>query len=162
MVSNDFCSSRADAIARGSDGRLYFVEPCVEKMTMQELFAKLGSNQILNWFFDGSLICFSLAGVSDDRSSEVCYLQSQNGNLHSANSLNGDTDISEFEPLTCDVPKDISWCTEALGSILCRLHYSMSTQFRQDTCQRQSTYGLGTEEAQRAFITVKQTFVLFF
>ena len=35
-------SSRADAIARGSDGRFYFVEPCVEKMTMQELFAKLG------------------------------------------------------------------------------------------------------------------------
>ena len=41
MVSNDF-ASRADAIARGSDGRLYFVEPGVEKMTMQDLFAKLG------------------------------------------------------------------------------------------------------------------------
>ena len=41
-------SSRADAIARGSDDRLYFVEPCVEKMTMQELFEKLGLNQIFN------------------------------------------------------------------------------------------------------------------
>lgn len=106
------------------------------------------------------------AGVSDDESSEVCYLQSQNGNLHSADSLNGvldDTNISEFEPLTRDVPKDISWCTEALGSILSRLRYSMSTQFRQDTCLRQSTYGSGTEGALRAFITVKwRVFVLFF
>jgi jumonji domain-containing protein 7 len=107
-----------------------------------------------------------LADVSDDKNSEVCYLQSQNGNLHSADSLNGvldDTDISEFEPLTHDVPKDISWCTEALGSILSRLHYSMSTQFRQDTCLRQSTYGSETEGALRAFITVKwMIFVLFF
>jgi hypothetical protein len=101
----------------------------------------------------------SLAGVSDDdESSEVCYLQSQNGNLYSADSLNGvsdDTNISEFEPLIHDVPKDISWCTEALGSILSRFRYSMSTQFRQDTCLRQSTYGLGTEGALRAFIMVK-------
>ena len=110
-------------------------------------------------FFDGSLIrLLSLAGASDDKSSEVCYLQSQNGNLHSADSLNGvldDTNISEFEPLTHDVPKDISWCTEALGSILSRLRYSMSTQFRQDTCLRQSTYGSGTERALRVFITVQ-------
>jgi hypothetical protein len=48
MISNDLLSSRADAIARGSDDRLYFVEPCVEKMTMQELFEKLGLNLIFN------------------------------------------------------------------------------------------------------------------
>lgn len=74
-----------------------------------------------------------MAGVSDDKSPEVYYLQSQNGNLHSADSLNGaldDTNISEFEPLTRDVPKDISWCTEALGSVLLHFRYSMSTQFR--------------------------------
>ena len=50
------CTSRADAIARGSDDRLYFVEPFVEKMTMQELFSKLGLHQFFNRFFDGSLI----------------------------------------------------------------------------------------------------------
>jgi hypothetical protein len=74
----------------------------------------------------------SLTGTSNDTKSEVCYLQSQNGNFHSTDSLNGvldNSDISEFEPLACDVPKDISWCTKALGFILSRLRYSMSTQF---------------------------------
>jgi len=107
-------------------------------------------------FFDGPLI-FSLAGPSDHKRSEVCYLQSQNGNLHSTDSLKGEvldnTDISELEPLTCDVPKDISWCTEALGFILSRLRHNCSTQFRQDTCLTQSTYGLGMDRAQRASIT---------
>ena len=105
----------------------------------------------------------SFPGASDDQSSEVCYLQSQNGNLYSAASLNGalDTDVSEFEPFAHDVPKDISWCSEALGSILSRLCYNVSTQIRQDICQRQSTYGLGTEGAPRVFIVVKEILILF-
>ena len=90
-----------------------------------------------------------MAGASDDNASEVHYLQSQNGNLHSAN--------GEFEPLTHDVPKDISWCSEALGSILSPLRYKMQTQFHQDICQRRSIYGLETKGAQQASITVKET-----
>lgn len=145
------CSSRADAIARGSDGRLYFVEPYVEKMTMQELFTKLGSDLDSYLAFLWLSYLISSAGASDDKSSEVYYLQSQNGNLYSADSLNSildNADIeSEFEPLTYEVPKDIPWCSEALGSILSRFCSGVSTQFHQDTCQRQSISGLGMEKA---------------
>lgn len=37
--------SHADAIERGRDGRLYFVEPYVEKLTIQELLDKLAPGQ---------------------------------------------------------------------------------------------------------------------
>lgn len=40
--------------------------------------------------------------------------------------------------------------------------HTISTQFRLDTSQRQSTYGLEMEGAQRAFITVMWIFFKFF
>ena len=46
---------------------------------------------------------------------EVCYLQSQNGNLFSAQSFTGGGNPTEFFPLTEDVPSEVSWMSEALG-----------------------------------------------
>lgn len=54
---------------------------------------------------------------------EVCYLQSQNGNMYTARSFEvgdnakvvDDDEESEFLPLRPDIPKDIDWATEALG-----------------------------------------------
>lgn len=54
--------------------------------------------------------------------SEVYYLQSQNGNLFSGEPLSeGELDSdshtsSEFSPLQADVPREILWCSEALGT----------------------------------------------
>lgn len=44
---------------------------------------------------------------------EVHYLQSQNGNLFCSTS----TQESEFVDFLGDIPKDLSWCTEALGTL---------------------------------------------
>ncbi|KDR83736.1 hypothetical protein GALMADRAFT_236088 [Galerina marginata CBS 339.88] len=88
----------ADSITRGPDGRLYFVEPSVDKMSMKELLSKLGPNRI--------------------DTGEICYLQSQNGNLFSSDSSydpESDPSSSDFEPLTSDVPRDVPWCSDALG-----------------------------------------------
>lgn len=40
---------------------------------------------------------------------ETLYLQSQNGNLYTG---------SEYEALREDVPREVSWCSEALGTTL--------------------------------------------
>ncbi|KAF8681238.1 Clavaminate synthase [Rhizoctonia solani] len=54
-----------------------------------------------------------------DASSDVCYLQSQNGNMYSAVDFESGPDRpsdSELCPqLLSDVPKEISWASEALG-----------------------------------------------
>ncbi|KAF8076394.1 cupin-like domain-containing protein [Lyophyllum atratum] len=90
----------ADAVHRGPDNQLYFVEPHVETMTMMEFLSYISTG-------------------SNSLSPEVCYLQSQNGNLYSRTGTDFEeadvSSISEFQPLRCDVPSDISWCTEALG-----------------------------------------------
>jgi len=76
----------ADALVTGPDGCTYFAEPCVEKMTMDTFLDRL----------------------TDRPENEIVYLQSQNGNLYPS-------EPSEFERLLSDVPRDISWVTEALG-----------------------------------------------
>ncbi|KAH9482667.1 Bifunctional peptidase and (3S)-lysyl hydroxylase Jmjd7 [Psilocybe cubensis] len=91
----------ADSICRASDGRLYFVEPFIEKMTMQQLLFKLGSK-------------------TTSPKPEIYYLQSQNGNLFSSSSFDSESNEatdnnSEFFPLLSDVPKEVPWCSEALG-----------------------------------------------
>lgn len=57
---------------------------------------------------------------TDGVDGEVCYLQSQNGNLFSSDFFGRSSDDanspSEFEPLRSDVPSEIPWCTEALGT----------------------------------------------
>ncbi|KAF9462654.1 cupin-like domain-containing protein [Collybia nuda] len=89
----------ADAIVAGPGDKLYFAEPLVEQMTMSDFLSKLSS-------------------VSH---SEVYYLQSQNGNIHSKydslSDSNGDIapKVSEFGALKRDVPSDVSWCSKAFG-----------------------------------------------
>ncbi|KAI9466852.1 cupin-like domain-containing protein [Lactarius psammicola] len=87
----------ADAVTRSSDGRWYFVEPYYEKMTMRSLLSKLVP---------------STSNVED-----VCYLQSQNGNLFPGSYFtSGDTESGcELVNLRGDVPAEIPWCSEALG-----------------------------------------------
>ncbi|KAJ3857401.1 Clavaminate synthase-like protein [Lentinula lateritia] len=86
---------RADAITLGPNGKLYFAEPAVEKMTMQCLLGNLSDDK-----------CSDGDGVAV----ETYYLQSQNGNVYSSG-----YDSSEFEPLRQDIPSHVAWCTEALG-----------------------------------------------
>ncbi|KAJ3559205.1 hypothetical protein NP233_g11324 [Leucocoprinus birnbaumii] len=89
-------NGRADAVTRGLDDKPYFVEPHVEQMSMQELLSRL-------------------ADQGADPSSNIHYLQSQNGNLYSSEYFSdGGHSLSEFEPLRDDVPSQVSWCSEAL------------------------------------------------
>ncbi|KAJ7047368.1 Clavaminate synthase-like protein [Mycena alexandri] len=87
-------NGRADAVTRAPDGKLYFVEPHVEQMSISDLFSKLSRE-------------------NDD--SDVYYLQSQNGNVYSSRFFEGTGDPSEFEALRADIPGEISWCSEAFG-----------------------------------------------
>ncbi|KAI0921861.1 hypothetical protein AcW1_004276 [Taiwanofungus camphoratus] len=97
-------NGRADAVMDGPDGRKYFVEPHVQKMTMSNFLANLSTD---------CCIGDEVAG----RMKEIHYLQSQNGNLYSNRyfDLGPKNDPSEFESLRSDVPSEILWCSEALG-----------------------------------------------
>ncbi|KAJ3479826.1 hypothetical protein NLI96_g8785 [Meripilus lineatus] len=100
-------SRRADAITKGTDGRLYFVEPLTSPMTMKQFLATLASG-----------------GTSASADPEVHYLQSQNGNLFCSTS----SEDSEFESFLGDIPKDLPWCTEVLGrqsSTFAELRFTM-------------------------------------
>ncbi|CAA7259788.1 unnamed protein product [Cyclocybe aegerita] len=95
-------NGRADAITEGPDGRLYFVEPAVDKMIMKDLLSGL------------------ISDTHGHVNGEIRYLQSQNGNLFSSESFRqpeSDKRRSEFAPLLKDVPKEIGWCSEALGHV---------------------------------------------
>ncbi|KAJ7095389.1 cupin-like domain-containing protein [Mycena belliarum] len=88
-------NGRADAVTQGADGKLYFVEPHVQKMKMADFLRS--------------------ESVPDSDDSEIYYLQSQNGNVFSNRSFEGTPDPSEFEALRTDIPREIPWCSEALG-----------------------------------------------
>ncbi|KDQ64509.1 hypothetical protein JAAARDRAFT_145309 [Jaapia argillacea MUCL 33604] len=94
-------NGRADAIAADEQGKLYFVEPHVQQMTMAELLSKLSSSWVR----------------PSEASGEAFYLQSQNGNMYTGNELEPGNEAcpSEFEPLRKDVPSEIDWCCEAMG-----------------------------------------------
>ncbi|CDO73735.1 hypothetical protein BN946_scf185015.g63 [Trametes cinnabarina] len=85
-------NGRADAVTRGADNKLYFAEPMTQKMSMTALLETLSS--------DGSAATLE-PQHADEKSGEVHYLQSQNGNLFSSRyyELSGEEDPSEFEPL---------------------------------------------------------------
>ncbi|KAH8830899.1 cupin-like domain-containing protein [Flagelloscypha sp. PMI_526] len=89
---------RADSVVRSTDKKLYFAEPHIETMTMNELLSSLGQ--------DGSI-------------EEIRYLQSQNGNVYSAMYFSDGPEASpsEFESLREDIPSDVPWCSEALDSM---------------------------------------------
>ncbi|CAE6464459.1 unnamed protein product [Rhizoctonia solani] len=93
-------NGRADALHTLPNGTRYFVEPHTEPMTMQELFQAIKKSE-------------------QDASSEVYYLQSQNGNMYSAADFESGSDHasnSELCPeLLSDVPREIPWASEALG-----------------------------------------------
>jgi len=90
-------NGRADAIATGPGGRLFFVEPLTEKVTMARLLETLKTEQ------ESDNTCAS-------------YLQSQNGNIYSSRYFESpNDDLSEFCTLRGDVPTNIPWVTEALG-----------------------------------------------
>ncbi|KAF9075806.1 Clavaminate synthase-like protein [Rhodocollybia butyracea] len=90
-------NGRADAVTRGPDGKLYFVEPAVEKITMESLLANLSAE--------------AMPDLSD---AGTYYLQSQNGNVYSTRFFEGQDDPSEFEALRLYIPSEVKWCTEAL------------------------------------------------
>lgn len=128
----------ADAVTSGPDDQLYFVEPHLEKMTMEEFLSDISRG-------------------SSSASSDVCYLQSQNGNLYSSSDFfeEGRTSESEFQPLRRDVPSDISWCTEALGVHTLAVTYQNYTNLEQESLQTLSTYGLVTTEASLVYIVTR-------
>ncbi|KAJ7700096.1 Clavaminate synthase-like protein [Mycena rosella] len=88
-------NGHADAVTRGPDGKLYFVEPHLEKMKMSE--------------FLGPKV------RGEPHRSEIYYLQSQNGNVYSNRFFEGAPDPSEFEALRPDIPSEIPWCSAAFG-----------------------------------------------
>ncbi|OJA19021.1 hypothetical protein AZE42_00381 [Rhizopogon vesiculosus] len=90
-------NGHADAIAADPGGKLFFVEPFTEEITIVKLLETLNTEQ-----------------ESDDTSAS--YLQSQNGNIYSSRSFESPKDDpSEFGALREDVPSNIPWVTEALG-----------------------------------------------
>ncbi|KAF8897538.1 Clavaminate synthase-like protein [Infundibulicybe gibba] len=92
-------NGRADAIARAPDNKLYFVEPCVERMSMAEFMSKLSP--------DGE----------PSGTGPIYYLQSQNGNVYPSDFFRGEgvNSPAEYKSLRGDVPSEISWCSAALG-----------------------------------------------
>ncbi|OCH94076.1 Clavaminate synthase-like protein [Obba rivulosa] len=91
-------NGRADAVTTGPDGKQYFAEPYVQRLTMSSFLAALSS------------------GDSNSRE-EVRYLQSQNGNMFRSSYFDvhdAEDEPSEFEALREDVPSEIPWCSEAL------------------------------------------------
>ncbi|KAF9534321.1 Clavaminate synthase-like protein [Crepidotus variabilis] len=87
-------NGQADAVTKSSDGRVYFVEPAIDKMSMEDLLAQLSQH--------------------GNDLGDIHYLQSQNGNLFSSSSDETQS-LSELSPLTKDVPQEVSWCSEALA-----------------------------------------------
>ncbi|TFK43526.1 Clavaminate synthase-like protein [Crucibulum laeve] len=92
-------NGQADAVTQGPNGQLYFVEPLVEKMTMSAFLSHISE------------------GEYHPATTDVCYLQSQNGNLFSSDYFHGNANDcpSEFEPLRSDILSEITWCSDALG-----------------------------------------------
>ncbi|QRV87364.1 phospholipase [Ceratobasidium sp. AG-Ba] len=87
---------RADALCTLPDGVRCFAEPHTELLTMGELLNAINISE-------------------QDSSSEVRYLQSQNGNMYTATDFEpGSGSASELAPLLSDVPREVSWASEAL------------------------------------------------
>ncbi|KDQ28945.1 hypothetical protein PLEOSDRAFT_1102984 [Pleurotus ostreatus PC15] len=108
-------NGRADAVTRGPDGRLYFVEPYPRDMTMEAFLSTIHDSKSTK---HALLIPCSSNGPLGTRGGEgnIHYLQSQNGNLFTNKYFEGSSeDPSEFEPLRADVLAEVPWCTEALG-----------------------------------------------
>jgi hypothetical protein len=78
-------SRRADAVTQGPDDKLYFVEPHIEQMTMQDLLTKLAdkgkSSQRVDigcmrvTFLNRSLIGYPLSAVTERQSILTRVLQ---------------------------------------------------------------------------------------
>ncbi|KAG8713501.1 hypothetical protein FRC09_018638 [Ceratobasidium sp. 395] len=88
---------RADALCTLPNGTQCFAEPHTEHLTMSELLNAIVKSE-------------------RDPSSEVYYLQSQNGNMYTSADFEDDVveGTSELLPLLGDVPKEVPWASEAL------------------------------------------------
>ncbi|KAI0638359.1 Clavaminate synthase-like protein [Trametes polyzona] len=93
-------NGRADAVTRGPNNRLYFVEPHTQQMGVRPFLDTLSSDH----------------DRPTQDGGEVHYLQSQNGNLFTSRyfQLTGEEDPSEFELLREYIPSEVPWCSDAL------------------------------------------------
>ncbi|KAG9111571.1 hypothetical protein FRC07_008034 [Ceratobasidium sp. 392] len=89
-------NGQADALCTLPDGTRCFAEPHTTHLSMVELLDAINKSE-------------------QDPSSEVYYLQSQNGNMYSSADFEpGTENTSELLPLLGDVPREVSWASEAL------------------------------------------------
>ncbi|KAF8312558.1 cupin-like domain-containing protein [Cantharellus anzutake] len=121
---------RADALVHASNGTTYFAEPHTQKLTIGQLLSRLdhannpsSANLKVDPHPAPRMSMYTHGSGDPDQSdaaisqsastSEVCYLQSQNGNLYDPQ--NPASPKSEMEALKDDVPRDVPWVTQALG-----------------------------------------------
>ncbi|KAG8703869.1 hypothetical protein FRC08_002584 [Ceratobasidium sp. 394] len=83
---------RADALCTLPGGTRCFAEPHTDHLTISQLLHAIHKSE-------------------QDPSSEVYYLQSQNGNMYNAADSEN---TSELAPLLDDVPREVPWASEAL------------------------------------------------
>ena len=85
-------------------------------MTMGNLLGKLSPGSARFYICICSSQQFVLPTGNDSETSDIHYLQSQNGNIYTNLYFNSkEEDSSEFESLRKDIPSEIPWCSEALG-----------------------------------------------
>ncbi|KAJ9121047.1 hypothetical protein QFC24_005028 [Naganishia onofrii] len=115
----------ADALHEDAEtGKTYFVQPLTEKMTLKSFFDRLSRQQIISipLHHFSLTIAYLFAGPANDDSDEICYLQSQNGNIERFDYVNlvdengdEDEDSPELAVLQSYLKTDVACVTEALG-----------------------------------------------
>jgi peptidyl-lysine (3S)-dioxygenase / protease len=139
MCVHDWLSRRADAIATGPGGRLFFVEPFTEKITITRLLETLKTGKrVLSCSKTDQKYPVKLQSEQDSDNTSASYLQSQNGNIYSSRYFESPNDApSEFCALRGDVPTSIPWVTEALGRMIIEPScVTPDTEYRQSSRRR--------------------------
>lgn len=80
-------------------------------MTFSDLLKKLHSGDLSH-----SILVDTIRPYYGSDEKHVHYLQSQNGNLYSEDFFSNGEDGSEFEALRADVPPEVDFVRDALGS----------------------------------------------
>lgn len=81
-------------------------------MTLRDLLKKLRSGDLYSFF----ILVDTIGPYHDSDEQYVHYLQSQNGNLYSEDFFSDGEDTSEFAALRADVPPEVDFVRDALGS----------------------------------------------
>jgi len=96
------------------NGKDYFVEPHVERMSLKRFFARMDSRS--DQRKDSKTLPLSPGLTTRD----VVYLQSQNGNIYSGSTSSGPlgegSQPTEIERMQDCVPRDIDWASQVFGS----------------------------------------------